>query len=301
MLLVTGITGHTGEYFLQELINNKYEGSIRCIVRKTSDTTLLDNSGLNIEKVVGDLDNQEFIKRIIDGVDTIVHIYNIHHSPMLVHTANNNNVKRAILVHTTGIYSQFKRASEGYKIIEKKISELTKSSTCPTNITIIRPSMIYGDLCDKNMSKFIKMVDKIRILPVINGGNSLIQPINARDLAKALYTVLMTPEKTAGKAYDLSGEKPISMIDVFKLISNQLNKKTIFISVPLKYGVFMAKILKSITFGNINYIEKVQRMGEDRTYSHLNATKDFGYKPMNFNVGIQKEVLEYKQKFKSNK
>ena len=27
MLLVTGITGHTGRYFLQELINNKYEGN----------------------------------------------------------------------------------------------------------------------------------------------------------------------------------------------------------------------------------------------------------------------------------
>ena len=52
MLLVTGITGHTGRYFLQELIYHKYEGPIRCIVRETSDTSLLDNSRLNIEKVI---------------------------------------------------------------------------------------------------------------------------------------------------------------------------------------------------------------------------------------------------------
>lgn len=50
MLLVTGITGHSGQYFLQELINNKYKDPIRCIIRKTSDTKFLDDSGLNIEK-----------------------------------------------------------------------------------------------------------------------------------------------------------------------------------------------------------------------------------------------------------
>lgn len=87
MLLVTGITGHSGRFFLQELINNKYQGPIRCIVRATSDTTLLDNSGLNVEKVVGNLNNIEFIKTIVQGVDTIVHIYNIHHSPVIVESS----------------------------------------------------------------------------------------------------------------------------------------------------------------------------------------------------------------------
>ncbi len=61
MLLVTGITGHIGRYFLQELIDNKYEGHIRCVIRESSDTSWLDNSGLNVEKIVGDLNSQEFI------------------------------------------------------------------------------------------------------------------------------------------------------------------------------------------------------------------------------------------------
>lgn len=50
MLLVTGITGHSGQYFLQQLIDNNYGGTIRCVVREGSNTTLLDNSGLQIEK-----------------------------------------------------------------------------------------------------------------------------------------------------------------------------------------------------------------------------------------------------------
>lgn len=296
MLLVTGITGHTGKYFLQELINNKYEGSIRCVVREASNTSLLDNSGLNIEKVVGDLDDPDFIDSVMNGVDTVMHIYNIHHSPMIVQSAIKNKVKRAILVHTTGIYSEFKYASEGYKKIEQKVKELKSDTKCLTKITILRPSMIYGDLCDRNMSKFIKMIDKLRIMPVINGGNSLIQPVNARDLGKAFFTVLMSPVELDRDAYDLSGERPIRMIDAFKLISKELNKKTVFISVPLSLGVLMARVIKTLTLGRIDYIERVQRMGEDRNYSHDNATSDFGYNPTTFEKGIQIEVQEYLEK-----
>ncbi len=257
---------------------------------------MLDNSGLNIEKVYGDLNNKEFIRKTVKGVDAIMHIYNIHHSPMIVEAAIENNVKRAILVHTTGIYSNFKYASQGYKDVEKKVSELTSKSNSPTKVTILRPTMIYGDLCDSNMSKFIKMIDKFRMMPVINGGRSLIQPVNARDLGKAFYTVLTSPEKTAGKAYDLSGEKPLQMIEVFKMISDKLNKKTTLVSVPLGLGVVLAQIAKVLTLGKIDYVERVQRMGEDRSYPHAEAKKDFNYNPMNFEEGIQLEVNQYLKK-----
>ncbi|MBP2639683.1 MAG: 3-beta hydroxysteroid dehydrogenase/isomerase family protein [Firmicutes bacterium] len=292
MLLVTGITGHSGKYFLQELVDNKYGGSIRCILRKSSDTLLLDSSGLNIEKIVGDLNEQAIINQAMMGIDTVVHIYNIEHSPEIVEAAIKNNVKRVILVHTTGIYSQFKYASEKYKNIEKTVIEQIKDASCPTKVTILRPTMIYGDLCDRNISKFIYMVDKCPFIPLINGGKSLIQPVNARDIGKALFAVLMKPDKLSKIAYDLSGDKPITMIDTFKLISDELDKKRIFISVPLGLGVLLAKALKVLTLGKIDYVEKVQRMGEDRSYPHDDATKEFGYSPMNFEEGIKIEVTE---------
>lgn len=293
MLLVTGITGHSGKYFLQELIDNKYEGPIRCIVRETSYISMLDNSGLQIEKVVGDINNKSFVQNVMKGVDTIMHIYNIHHSPIIVQQAIKNKVDRVILVHTTGIYSNFKDASQGYKDIEKKVSEMISDNNCSTKVTILRPTMIYGDLCDSNMSKFIKMIDKLRIMPVIDGGKSLIQPVNARDLGKAFYTVLMSPEETSGKAYDLSGDKPIELIEVFRLISDNLNKRTTFISVPLGLGVFLAGVAKVLTLGKIDYVEKVQRMAEDRSYPHKDAKNDFKYKPMSFEEGIRIETGQY--------
>jgi uncharacterized protein YbjT (DUF2867 family) len=293
MLLVTGITGHTGGYFLQELIDHNYKDKIRCVVRENSDASFLDSSGLNIEKVIGDLNNVDFIKKSMVGVKSVMHIYNIHHSLNIVEIAIENNVDNVVLVHTTGIYSNFKNASQGYKDIEENISNVQTKNNHTTEITILRPTMIYGDLCDSNMSKFIKMVDKFKIMPVIDGGRSVIQPVNARDLGKAFYTVLVSEDNLDAKAYDLSGDKPIQMVEAFKQISVELDKKRIFISVPLKLGVFFARVLRLFTFKKIDYVERVQRMGEDRSYSHEVASCDFGYNPISFEEGISIEVKQY--------
>ncbi len=127
------------------------------------------------------------------GIKTVMHIYNIRYSPMIIASAIKNNVERVILVHTTGIYLKFKYVSEGYRNVEKNIANLTEDPTCPTQIIILRPTMIYGDLCDGNISKFIKIVDKYRFIPVINGGQSLIQPVNARNLGKNFLQCLCCP------------------------------------------------------------------------------------------------------------
>jgi nucleoside-diphosphate-sugar epimerase len=291
MLLITGITGHTGQYFLQELIRNNYKKPIRCVVREASNTSLIDNSGLNIEKVIGDLNDEKFLDVCMQGISTVFHIVNIRYSPKIIKIAIKNKVQRAVLVHTTGIYSEFRSASEEYKYIESKIKEKIQNSNI--QVTIIRPTMIYGDMCDHNISRFIRMIGKLKVFPVIDHGKGLIQPVNARDLGKAYYKILMMPSEKIKYEYNLSGDKPITMIEAFKLISKKLGKKTIFISVPLGLGVFMAKCFKILSVGKIDYIEKIQRMSEDRAFSHSQAKKDFDYTPEPFEIGIDREVKEY--------
>ncbi len=292
MLLVTGITGHSGMYFLQELIKNDYKGPIRCMIKDPSEISLLDNTSLNIETTVGDLTDLRFAEEAMHDVDTVLHIASIFYSVNVMKAAVKNNVSRAILVHTTGIYSKYKSASEEYKSIEAQINEIIRKHQSPIGLIYLRPTMIYGNVNDKNMVIFIKMVDKLRLLSVIDHGKSPLQPVNGRDLGKAYYQVLSNPDIMSGD-YILSGESPITMLDMFKLISNKLDKRTIFISVPLGLGVFMARILKAATLGQVDYIEKVQRMGEDRSFSHEAAEGDFGYQPMPFEEGIRIEVEQY--------
>lgn len=55
----------------------------------------------------------------------------------------------------------------------------------------------------------------------------------------------------------------------------------------------MARCLKACSIGKIDYVEKVQRMGEDRSFSYDSASRDFGYDPMPFDVGLELEVKQY--------
>ena len=293
MLLVTGITGHSGKYFLQELIKHHYKGPIRCIVRSSSDTSLLDQSGLNLEKVVGDLTDPAFMDKCMIGVDTVMHISSIFYSVDVMKAIVKTQVKRVIFVHTTGIYSKFKSASEEYQNIELEIRRLLQDKAPSIGLTILRPTMIYGNINDNNMIVFIKMVDKLRLFPVINHGASLLQPVNGRDLGKAYYQLLANTEIMNGD-YILSGEKPVSMLEMFKLISQTLGKKTVFVSAPLNFGVILARTLKGLTIGKKDYIERVQRMGENRSFPHDAATRDFGYQPMTLAEGLRLEIEQYK-------
>lgn len=291
MLLITGITGHSGKYFLSHLIENNYDERIRVIVRNHNEVTDLEKSGLNIEVLVGDLDDQTFLDDALSGVNTLFHIASIFYSANIVKAAINHHVQRIILVHTTGIYSKFKSASFEYKTIETRVNSMIEDADYKIDLTILRPTMIFGYANDRNMIKFIKLVDKLPIVPVVDGGRGLLQPVHGRDLGKAYYQVLVSVNLASD--YILSGERALSMFELFKLISQYLGKQKTIISVPKQVAVLSAQVLRLISLNRVDYVERVQRMSEDRNFSHELATKDFQYSPSSFDDNLNEEVQLY--------
>jgi len=294
MLLITGITGHSGKYFLQELIKNNYETRIRVVIRGNDSFDYLEKSGLNIEILKGNLSDQSFLENALKDVDTLFHIASIFYSVNVVKAAVSNGVKRIILVHTTGIYSKFKSASYEYKAIEDQVHLLIGNSGESIKLTILRPTMIFGYENDRNIYKFIRFVDMMPIIPVIDRGKGLIQPVHGKDLGKAYFQVLVS--NNIAQEYILSGERSLSMRELFTLIGECLGKQKYFISIPTQLGVLLAQIAKIVTLGRFDNVERVQRMSENRNFSHKHATRDFNYDPENFNYNLKNEVLLYKDR-----
>lgn len=294
-VLITGITGKSGSFMLEKMIEHKADlahYNFKVLVRTTSDTREIDESGLNIEKFYGNITEPESMQSFCQGkYDTLFHITGIHWSLIVVPAALNAGVKRIIVVHTTGIYSKYRATSEEYRRIEAKIRELCLQAGA--TITILRPTMIYGNLKDRNLAIFIKMVDKLRVFPTVNGAKYELQPVWCGDLGKAYYRILMNPRVTDGNEYTLSGGKPIMLIDMFKVIASQLNVKNVYISVPFWIAYSGAKLIYILTFGKKDMREKVQRLVEPRAFGHEEATKDFGYAPLDFQKGITSEIEEY--------
>lgn len=295
-VLVTGITGKNGRYLLEEMENSKEKLKdihFKFFLREGSDSSYIDKSTVDYEKYVGDIDTYEGALKFTEGgYDTLLHIAGIQRSVPLVKAALENGVKRFILVHTTGIYSKYKAAGEEYRKIDKEVTHMCKISGA--KLTILRPTMIYGDLKDGNISVFIKMVDRLRIFPVISGAKYELQPVWCKDLGKAFFDVLMNPEITDNKNYDLSGGEPIQLIEMFREMGRQLGVKNTFISCPYWIAYSGAWFVYLLSFGKKDFREKVQRMVEPRVYSHDEAYKDFGYAPKKFSEGVVEEIEMYK-------
>ena len=141
------------------------------------------------------------------------------------------------------------------------------------------------------------MVDKLPIMPIVNGAKYELQPVHYKDLSEAYYAVLMNEEKTANKDFILSGGEPILLRDMLSEIGKNLDKKVRFISCPYWIAYSGAWIVYALTFKKKDYREKVQRLCEPRVFSHEEATEAFGYSPRIFQVGIVDEVKQYKEKF----
>lgn len=294
MLYVTGITGHSGRWFVDRLVKEGYRGKIRCVVRTNSNTKFLDNSRLDVEKVVGDLDDADFLTATMQDVKTILNIAGIFWSEKVIEAAIKNKVKWAICVHTTGRFSQYKSASQDYIRIEDGILRRRNE----IDITVVRPTMIYGSSLDRNMYKLIDFLYRNRFFPMFGEGLNFMQPVHARDLGNAYYNVMVNASKTTNKEYDLPGKSPIAYIDLVRAVSKTLGKNTTIVKIPLWFSLTSAKIYNGISKRPIITVEQVLRMQEDKTFSYKLAEQDFGYDPVTFEDGIKDEVHEYLDKVK---
>ena len=295
MLLITGAAGHSGKWLLQRLEKEKWKEPIRCIVRSGSNTDHLDHNALHIEKVVGDLKDAEFVNHAFSDVDQVIHIAGIQMSENIVSAARLNHVKQLILVHTTGRFSQYKSASADYIRIEDGILAWREGQN-EIELTIVRPTMIYGSQMDANMHKLIAYLDHHKFFPMFGRGENLMQPVHARDLGNAFYDILNHWETTKNKEYDLSGKEPITYRDIIRTTGRLLGKQNAIVSFPIGFSIFAARVYNAV-FGKraIISVEQVMRMQEDKAFSHEKASKDFGYDPMSFEEGIGEEILEYQR------
>lgn len=295
MVLLTGITGKSGSWLVRRLAAEMAAGNfsqpVRAVARPGSNTAVLDETGLDCTLVRGDLADPAFVHDAMQGVHTVLHTANICFSENIVQAALDAGVRRIILVHTTGIYSKYKSASAGYLEIERRIHAMASGSG--VSLVILRPTMVYGTLQDGNVSVFIRMVDRLKLFPVVNGAKYPLQPVHARDLGDAYYEVLAHPEKITESEYVLSGGAPILLVDMLRTIGRYLGKRTRFVPVPYPIAYAGACVLCGLTLGRKDYRERVQRLVEPRAYPHQAATRDFGYSPMPFEAGVQGEVALY--------
>lgn len=284
MVLLTGATGFLGGYVLEELIKRGHK--VTCFVRKTSNLENVEK--LKVPYIFGELDDFESICKALTNKDALINIASLGfgHAPNIINACQKMNIKRAIFISTTGIFTKLNPDSKDIRLEAERL--IIESDLY---YTIIRPTMIYGTPKDRNMWRLVKFLKRLPVLPILGNGTYLQQPVYVSDLAWSVVSAYET-DLSIKKAYNISGLEALTYNEVVDATGKALGKRVLKIHVPMELSYGLLKLYEKISSKPKLKAEQVLRLNENKNFSHEEATKDFNYKPMSFEEGIELEVAE---------
>lgn len=290
MILITGLTGTSGSAFYDVLCREKYSGKIRVVVRSTTNLEQFKNSPLDLEFVTGDITDVDFMAKAMDGCELVFNIaakvYNKHVAAAILRSPS---VKKAVFVSSTIVYSNNYPTST----LHIDEPEIRKSlSNKGVKCVFLRPTMIFGTRNDSNISRFIVWINKYKFFPVVKHGSATIQPVSRLDLAEMYYAVLDKYDELQSDDYIISGDKCMTLLEMFKIIARLSGKNTKFVNIPFGFAKFLVNTAYVLSFKRINYKEQLDRLAEDRAYPHEKITAELGYSPLSFEERVKPLIDE---------
>jgi uncharacterized protein YbjT (DUF2867 family) len=277
--LVTGATSGTGVAVMRRLVEKVGTGKVACLVRPASDAQPLVTLGVRI--VVGDVRDLSAALSLVGSPAAYLDMTNPRYYSSTINSLVSARVERAFFVTTTGIFSRYRSCADVYKEAEALVLNSGIVST------ILRPTMIYGNLKDRNMNKLIRVLSRTPVFPLF-GARSLMQPVFTDDLADGIVASLLDPA-CAGQDYNLAGPAPISYREIVSTIVGLLRRHVLLVPVNLRIAWLLVKMLQWLPGFPIKD-EQVLRLGEDKVFDISKAQRDLGFRPRSFEQGIAAEI-----------
>jgi nucleoside-diphosphate-sugar epimerase len=166
--------------------------------------------------------------------------------------------------------------------------------------TIIRPSHVFGP-GDLHLLPLVKMLQKLRLFPLIDGGKALFQPIFSDDLARGIISCIEHPRPAIGGIYLMAGDDCVTFKELIKIIARLLSIKVSTFSLP--YGLAMAGAEINELLAGLMGIEpvlspfRVDFLGRHQAYEVARAKSEFGFLPLvNVEDGLQEAILWYRSR-----
>ena len=145
--------------------------------------------------------------------------------------------------------------------------------------TILRPTLIYDEGRDGNVSRLARLIGRFGILPLSGQGEGLRQPVHAQDLAIGALAAATAPA-AANRAYDLVGGETLTYRQMAIRVFEGLGRRPVVISLPPALFGLMLRLAAPVLPGATAAMGS--RMGVDLTFDSGDATRDFGWAPRDF-------------------
>jgi NADH dehydrogenase len=243
MILVTGGSGFVGREIVRQLLAR---GQRVRVLARHPETGRMKRP--NLETMRGDVLQPETLVPAMAGVQAVIHLVGIivetpRRSFAQMHVEATRNVLAA--ARQAGVTRWLQMSALGtrpgaasrYHQTKWDAEELVRASGL--DWTIFRPSLIYGT--DENDRIFrplrmalTKPVDLLlfRSFPVIDNGESRVQPVCVRDVAACFVRALGEP-RSIGRVYELTGPFPLSWRELVTAVAARLGRPVTVERVPV--------------------------------------------------------------------
>ncbi len=236
-VLLTGASGFIGKHIKEKLLAKDH---------KVKEVTRSNGYDFN------QMTTKEDWLPLLKGIDVVINCVGIiaenrsqkfktlhSQSPIsLFYACADRNINRVIQISALGADEH---AFTPYQISKKEADDVLKA--LPLSWFVLRPSLVYGR-GGKSMEMFQSLA-RLPVLPLIDGGKQMIQPVHISDLTNAVLTCLTSSETNI--TLDIVGAHSIALKEWLQLIRTSKGKHCVaVISIPFTISMVIAHFVKFI-------------------------------------------------------
>jgi len=109
--------------------------------------------------------------------------------------------------------------------------------------TIVRPTQMFGHE-DKLLNLFAKMAERFPVIPLVDGGHALTQPVYVDDVARTINRIVDDPEMFEGRRVDCFGPQDYSYAELAKFVYDITEQEPTLSDVPAEVVKYGANVLQ---------------------------------------------------------
>jgi len=112
------------------------------------------------------------------------------------------------------------------------------------DFTILRPAVTFGP-GDDMVTHLVRMIRFAPLFPVVGHGDSILQPVDVRDVAEAVASSLERPASIR-RIYEIVGPTPLPLRDVVRTVAEGVGLPVVIVPTPLAVQRVAVRLMDSV-------------------------------------------------------
>ena len=301
-ILIFGATGQIGRHLIRKLTKNNYK--VICQTRNLHKAIFLKTSGsigyIDIKETK--IFDYEKVSELVDNTDIVINLIGILFESGKINTFEKIHTlfpkflseickkRNKHLIHISSLGVE--NANDSKYATSKAEGENKIFENLPS-ATILKPSIVYS-VNDSFTTRFMSLLNFFPIFPLYYGGKTKFAPIHASDLTDIIFHVI--ENNIRGKKIETVGPKVLTFLEILNILSKCINKKRVFLPLPLFLAKFSAKILEKMP-NPLLTVDQLNLLKYDNISSKNNMNNfDLGSpSKINFEEGVMKYAYNWRE------